>query len=79
MKTSHIVIILAVLAVGAVVYMKFFHHKKPHVAAKGATPAVKKGGHGGWRHRFSHLASTAVKAAASAYGVPPSALSAVGI
>lgn len=49
-----IYIIVALVAV-ALIYFKFFHRKGQHPMVAG-TPAVKKKGGGGWRHRFSHLA-----------------------
>lgn len=55
-KTIYIIIGIAALAF---VYFKFFHKKHPAVAHSGGTPAVKKKGGGGWRHRFSSIGKLA--------------------
>lgn len=49
--------IIAGVVVLAFVYWKFFHKKRGMVGhGPAGTPAVKKKGGGGWRHRFSSLA-----------------------
>ena len=57
MDKKYLLIAAVLIAVG-LIYWKFFHKRKglAHVA-KPSTPAVKKRGGGGWRHRLSHLAS----------------------
>jgi len=55
MDKKYLLIAAVLIAVG-LIYWKFFHKRKglAHVA-KPSTPAVKKRGGGGWRHRLSHL------------------------